>query len=303
MCNVAKESIGFVGVGRMGGRMARRLVDAGLDLTIYDTSPDVLKPLVDLGAHVAASPSGVASACEIVFVSLPTPAVVESVALGPGGIAEGSRVKIFIDTSTTGATAARRIADGLAKKNITAVDCPVSGGLPGAEKGTLAVMVSCPEDILPRLRPILENLGKIFYCGTKPGMGQTMKLLNNLLSATAMAITSEAVVMGVKAGLDPGLVVDVLNAGTARNTASTDKFPKYILPRTFNAGFAMGLFNKDIRLCLEEADALGVPMIVGNAVRQLYSIALASEGANADMTEVVKPVERWAGAIVGPTRS
>jgi 3-hydroxyisobutyrate dehydrogenase-like beta-hydroxyacid dehydrogenase len=128
-------------------------------------------------------------------------------------------------------------------------------------------------------------------------------LLNNLLSATAMAITSEAVVMGVKAGLDPGLVVDVLNAGTARNTASTDKFPKYILPRTFNAGFAMGLFNKDIRLCLEEADALGVPMIVGNAVRQLYSIALASEGANADMTEVVKPVERWAGAIIGPTRS
>ena len=287
----------------MGGRMARRLVDAGLDLTIYDTSADMMKPLLDRGAHAADSPAAVASACEIVFVSLPTPAVVEAVALGPRGIAEGSRVKIFIDTSTTGATAARRIADGLAKKNITAVDSPVSGGLPGAEKGTLAVMVSCPEDVLPRLRPTLENLGKIFYCGTKPGMGQTMKLLNNLLSATAMAITSEAVVMGVKAGLDPGLVVDVLNAGTARNTASTDKFPKYILPRTFNAGFAMGLFNKDIRLCLEEADALGVPMIVGNAVRQLYSIALASEGANADMTEVVKPVERWAGAIVGPTRS
>ena len=280
--------------------MARRLLDAGIDLTIYDTSADVMKPLVERGAHVAESPAAVASACEVVLVSLPTPPVVESVALGPRGIAEGNRVKIFIDTSTTGATAARRIADGLAKKNIIAVDSPVSGGLPGAEKGTLAVMVSGPEEILPRLRPVLENLGKIFYCGTKPGMGQTMKLLNNLLSATAMAITSEAVVMGVKAGLDPGLVVDVLNAGTARNTASTDKFPRYILPRTFNAGFAMGLFNKDIRLCLEEADALGVPMIVGNAVRQLYSIALASEGPTADMTEVVKPVERWAGAIVGP---
>ncbi len=253
------------------------------------------------GAHTPLdSPAAVASACEIVFVSLPTPPVVETVALGPRGIAEGSRVKIFIDTSTTGATAARRIAEGLARKNIVAVDSPVSGGLPGAEKGTLAVMVSCPEETLSRLRPILENLGKVFFCGTKPGMGQTMKLLNNLLSATAMAITSEAVVMGVKAGLDPGLVVDVLNAGTARNTASSDKFPKYILPRTFNAGFAMGLFNKDIRLCLEEADALGVPMIVGNAVRQLYSIALASEGPSADMTEVVKPVERWAGATVGP---
>jgi 3-hydroxyisobutyrate dehydrogenase-like beta-hydroxyacid dehydrogenase len=298
---VVTEKIGFVGVGRMGGRMARRLVDVGLDLTIYDTSADMMKPLTDRGAKAADSPAAVASACEIVFVSLPTPPVVEAVALGPGGIAEGSRVKIFIDTSTTGATAARRIADGLARKNIIAVDSPVSGGLPGAEKGTLAVMVSCPEDLLARLRPILENLGKVFYCGKKPGMGQTMKLLNNLLSATAMAITSEAVVMGTKAGLDPALVVDVLNAGTARNTASTDKFPKYILPRTFNAGFAMGLFNKDIRLCLEEADALGVPMSVGNAVRQLYSIALASEGANADMTEVIKPVERWAGATVGPT--
>jgi 3-hydroxyisobutyrate dehydrogenase-like beta-hydroxyacid dehydrogenase len=285
----------------MGGRMARRLVDAGLDLTIYDTSAEMMKSLTDRGARAADSPAAVASACEIVFVSLPTPPVVEAVALGPGGISDGTRVKIFIDTSTTGATAARRIADGLARKNIIAVDSPVSGGLPGAEKGTLAVMVSCPEDILARLRPILENLGKVFYCGKKPGMGQTMKLLNNLLSATAMAITSEAVVMGTKAGLDPALVVDVLNAGTARNTASTDKFPKYILPRTFNAGFAMGLFNKDIRLCLEEADALGVPMIVGNAVRQLYSIALASEGASADMTEVVKPVERWAGATVGPT--
>jgi 3-hydroxyisobutyrate dehydrogenase-like beta-hydroxyacid dehydrogenase len=283
----------------MGGRMARRLLDAGIDLTIFDTTADVMRPLVERGAHIADSPASVASECEAVFVSLPTPPVVETVALGPRGIAEGSRVKIFIDTSTTGATAARRIAEGLAKKNIVAVDSPVSGGLPGAEKGTLAVMVSCPEDVLPRLKPILENLGKVFYCGTKPGMGQTMKLLNNLLSATAMAITSEAVVMGVKAGLDPGLVVDVLNAGTARNTASSDKFPKHILPRTFNAGFAMGLFNKDIRLCLEEADALGVPMIVGNAVRQLYSIALASEGPNADMTEVIKPVERWASATVG----
>ena len=283
----------------MGGRMARRLVDAGRDLTIFDTSKDMMRPLIERGSHPVDSAAAVASACEIVFVSLPTPAVVEAVALGPQGIAEGSRVKIFIDTSTTGATAARRIAEGLAKKNIVAVDSPVSGGLPGAEKGTLAVMVSCPEDTLARLKPILETLGKVFFCGTRPGLGQTMKLLNNLLSATAMAITSEAVVMGVKAGLDPSLIVDVLNAGTGRNSASVDKFPKYIIPRTFNAGFAMGLFNKDIRLCLEEADALGVPMIVGTAVRQLYSIAMASEGPSADMTEVVKPVERWAGKTVG----
>jgi 3-hydroxyisobutyrate dehydrogenase-like beta-hydroxyacid dehydrogenase len=295
------SQIGFVGVGRMGGRMARRLVDAGRDLLIYDSTAEAMRPLLERGAKAATSVKAVADTCEVVFVSLPTPSVVETVALGPGGVIEGSAVKVFIDTSTTGATAARRIAAGLARKNIVAVDSPVSGGLIGAEKGTLAVMTSGPEDVLAKVTPILETLGKVFVCGKAPGMGQTMKLLNNLLSAAAMSITSEAVVMGVKSGLDPSLIVDVLNAGTGRNTASSDKFPKFIIPRTFNAGFAMGLFNKDIRLCLEEADALGVPMIVGNAVRQLYSIAMASEGPASDMTEVLKPVERWAGVTVGKT--
>ena len=296
---MAKESIGFIGVGRMGGRMAHRLLNAGQDLTVFDTSEAIMKPLVDRGAHAAASVADVASACEIVFVSLPTPPIVEAVALGPGGIAESSRIRIFIDTSTTGAATARRIAEGLAKKNIIAVDSPVSGGLPGAEKGTLAVMVSCPEATLEQIRPLLAVLGNVFFCGTQPGMGQTMKLLNNLLSASALAITSEALVMGVKAGLDSSLIVDVLNAGTGRNSASADKFPKYVIPRTFNAGFAMELFNKDLRLCLEEAEALGLPMTVGTAVRQLFVNAMASEGAAADMTEVIKPLERDAGVTVG----
>ncbi|HEX4999859.1 MAG TPA: NAD-binding protein, partial [Terriglobia bacterium] len=153
-------------------------------------------------------------------------------------------------------------------------------------------------EVIARIRPLLEVLGKVFVCGSSPGMGQTMKLLNNLLSASAMAITSEAVVMGVKSGLDPSMICEVLNAGTGRNTASSDKFPKFVIPRTFNAGFAMNLFNKDIRLCLEEADALGVPMIVGTAVRQLYSIAMATVGPQGDMTEVIKPVEKWAGTTV-----
>src|SRR6266850_2028782 len=191
-----------------------------------------------------------------------------------------------------------RIAKGLKAKGIVAVDATVSGGLAGAEKGTLAVMVSGPDEVVPRLRPALEVLGKIFVVGREPGQGQTMKLLNNLLSATALAISSEAVVMGVNAGLDPQQILDVINSGTGRNSATADKFPRFVLPRTFNAGFAIGLFNKDIRLCLEEADALGVPMIVGTAVRQLMTIAQAYEGYEADITEIVKPVERWAGVQV-----
>jgi 3-hydroxyisobutyrate dehydrogenase-like beta-hydroxyacid dehydrogenase len=279
--------------------MARRLIQGGHSLTIYDTDEATVKPFLELGAKRAGSPAEVASAAEIVLASLPTPQVVQSVALGPGGIADGTRVKIFVDTSTTGATYAKRIADGLAAKNIAAVDAPVSGGLGGAERGTLAVMVSCSDAVFSQVQPVLEHLGKLFHVGKLPGQGQTMKLLNNLLSATAMAISSEAVVMGVKAGLDPMQIVDVINSGTGRNSATEDKIPRFVIPRTFNLGFAIGLLNKDIRLCMEEAEALGVPMVVGSAVKQLLSITMGSEGEDADMSEIVKPVERWAGVTVG----
>lgn len=296
---MAKQGLGFVGTGRMGSRMVRRLIQAGHEVTIYDTSEAAIAPLVEIGAKRAASPAAVASAAEIVLASVPTPPIVQAVTLGPNGIIEGKRVKIFVDVSTTGATVEKLVAEGLAAKGITAVDAPVSGGITGAEKGTLAVMVSCPEDVFAGLKPILEIIGKIFFVGTKPGQGQTMKLLNNLLSATAMAISSEAVVMGVKAGLDPSLIIDVFNAGTARNSATQDKIKQHVIPRTFTYGFGIGLLNKDIRLCMAEADALGAPMIVGSAVRQLLAIATASEGFDADMTEMVKTVEKWAGVQVG----
>jgi 3-hydroxyisobutyrate dehydrogenase-like beta-hydroxyacid dehydrogenase len=296
---MAKEQIGFIGVGRMGVRMARRLIDAGYALTIFDTSVEAMAPLIARGAVRADSPAAVASAAEIVFASVPTPPIVLAVALGLQGVIEGSRVKIFIDTSTTGATVERAVAEGLAAKGIHMVDAPVSGGIRGAEKGTLAVMVSCSEETLARVKEILEVLGKLFFVGTQPGQGQTMKLLNNLLSATAMAITSEAVAMGVKAGLDPSLVIDVFNAGTARNSATQDKVKQHVISRTFSYGFGIGLLNKDIRLCMAEADNFGVPMIVGSAVRQLLSIATQTEGFDADMTAMARTVERFAGVQIG----
>ena len=296
---MAETQIGFVGVGRMGRRMARRLIEAGHALIVCDASDAAVEPLVRMGAKRMASAAAVASAAEIVLASLPTPPIVEAVALGPGGIAEGKQIKIFVDMSTTGATTAKRVAEGLAAKGIVAVDAPVSGGITGAERGTLAVMVSCADDVFGRLKPVLDVIGKVFHVGKQPGLGQTMKLLNNLLSATAMAISSEAVVMGVKAGLDPKQMVDVINAGSGRNSATQDKIPRCVIPRTFDFGFAIGLLNKDIRLCLQEADALGVSMVVGSAVRQLLSIATASMGPEADMTELVKPVEQWAGVQVG----
>jgi len=159
-------------------------------------------------------------------------------------------------------------------------------------------MVSGPKTLEKELTPILGVIGKVFWVGEQPGLGQTMKLCNNLLSAAAITITSEALVMGTKAGLDPAVMLDVINAGSGRNTATADKFPRCVLPRKFDFGFATQLLYKDVRLCLEEAERLGVPMMVGNAVRQLVGIAKALEGADSDITEIVKPVEQWAGVEV-----
>jgi 3-hydroxyisobutyrate dehydrogenase-like beta-hydroxyacid dehydrogenase len=292
------EHLGFIGVGRMGGPMAGRLIDAGHRLTIFDTNAAAVAPLAARGAKAAGSVREVADAVETVLVSLPTPDIVRAVALGESGIGAGGRVKTFIDLSTTGPRVAADIAEALGKKGIAGVDSPVSGGVAGAEKGTLAVMVACSHPLFERLEPVLRVFGKVFYIGAKPGMGQTMKLANNLLSAAAMAISCEAVVMGVKAGLDPQTMIDVINAGSGRNTATQDKFPKAILTRSFDYGFATGLMYKDVRLCLEEAEALQVPMWVGSAVRQLWQFANAANGPASDFTNIIRCIEDWAGVEV-----
>jgi 3-hydroxyisobutyrate dehydrogenase-like beta-hydroxyacid dehydrogenase len=210
-------------------------------------------------------------------------------------------VRILVDLSTTGPAVAKFVAEELKARRITAVDAPVSGGPSGAEKGTLAVMLACPRDLVNELHPLLEIFGRVFFIGEFAGMGQTMKLVNNLLSASAIAITSEAMVLGAKAGLDPTIMIEVINAGSGRNTATEDKFPRCVLPRRFDFGFATELLYKDVKLCLTEGETLGIPMIVGNAVRQLIAIAQATHGPDSDITEIVRTVEQWAGIEVGGT--
>ena len=289
------KPVGFIGLGMMGGPMASHLIDAGYALTVCDVRRESVAALTAKGARAAASPAEVASAAETVLLSLPTPAIVREVALGKDGLATGSKVKTMIDLSTTGATMAREIAAALAAKNIVAVDAPVSGGVAGAIKGTLAVMVACPRAMFAELEPMLKHIGKVFHIGERPGMGQTMKLANNLLSATAVVATCEAVAFGVKSGLDAGLMIEVINAGSGRNTASQDKFPKSILPRTFDFGFAMGLMYKDVKLCLDEAQAAGVPMSVATAVRDLWRRGFEELGGDKDFTAIAQLIERAAG--------
>lgn len=292
------KHLGFIGVGQMGGPMAGRLLDAGYTLTIADARKSATAPLAARGAIVEESPAAVASTTEIVLLSLPTPAIVRTVVLGNQGVIAGTKVRTVVDLSTTGARVEQEIGAALAAKGISLVDSPVSGGVAGATKGTLAVMSAGAPDKLAELRPILEVFGKVFTLGDAPGMGQTMKLANNLLSATAMAITSEAMVMGVKAGLDPRVMLDVINAGTGRNSASQDKFPRAVVPRKFDFGFTNGLMYKDVKLCLEEADAMNVPMLVATAVRQSWYLACQELGADDDFTGIVKYIEKWAGVEV-----
>jgi 3-hydroxyisobutyrate dehydrogenase-like beta-hydroxyacid dehydrogenase len=252
-----------------------------------------------MGAQLASSPADVTDRVETVMASLPSLQISEKVATGEGGVIHGKRIRRFIDLSTTGSRVAAKIAAALAKKNIVQIDSPVSGGAGGATRGTLAVMVSGPKAEIDLVKDALAVFGKVFVVGDKPGMAQTMKLANNFLSATSMAATSEAVAMGVKAGLDPAVMIDVINAGSGRTTASDGKFPQTILPRTFNYGFATALMLKDVRLCLDEAKALNVPSAVMSVVLDQWETTNTEFGGDSDFTAIVRMVETRAGVIVG----
>lgn len=286
------DSVGFVGTGKMGAPMAARLIDAGHSLTVYDIRDEAMAPLVARGAVKARSSREVADRADIVFFSLPEPEDVRGEAIGAHGIISGERAKILVDLSTTGRPTTLTVAEALAKKNIAMVDAPVSGGVAGATKGTLAVMASGNPAALERVRPLLAVFGRLFVIGERPGMAQVMKLANNLLSATSLAAASEVVVMGMKAGLDPKLMIEVINAGTGRSSATETKFPQAILTRRFAYGFATGLMNKDVRLCLEEANALGSPMPVGEAVRTIWQAAMRELGPDSDYTEIFRYLEQ-----------
>lgn len=294
---MAAGKIGFIGVGNMGGPMALNMVKAGHQLVVHDSQPDALKPFGNQ-IQTASSPAEVASEAEIVLASLPRPEIVHQVVFGESGVAAGSKRKIFVDLSTTGPRMARVIAADLAKHGVVALDGPVSGGVAGAKKGTVAVMLSGSKEAADTVTPFLTSVGRVFYIGAEPGMGQTMKLINNLLSATAQAATAEVMVMGTKFGLDPTLMIEVLNAGTGRNSATDSKYPNEVLPRRFQGGFTTGLMVKDLKLALETAEEMHVPMWVCNAVKQLWLYAEGRGGPDQDITELVKHLEAWTGVTV-----
>ncbi|MBK1623069.1 NAD(P)-dependent oxidoreductase [Afifella marina] len=289
------DKIGFIGLGNMGVPMAGRLLDAGNPLVVYDARESAISPFVERGAKAANSAADLASQVDTVFLSLPTPPIVEAVAFGDKGLAEGSQVKRIVDLSTTGPQMAETLAKKMQDKGVTWLDSPVSGGVGGAKAGTLAVMFSGPRADYDNLLPQLKAIGKPFYVSDKPGLAQTMKLVNNLLSAAAMALSSEAVAMGAKAGLSPDVMIDVINAGSGRNTATMQKFPQSILPGTFDYGFSSGLMFKDVKLFNEVAKSMGLSLPGCETVFNIWQDAVDKLGADSDFTKVVTLTEKAAG--------
>jgi 3-hydroxyisobutyrate dehydrogenase-like beta-hydroxyacid dehydrogenase len=285
-------TVGFLGLGRMGGPMAANLASHVDRLLVHDVSPAAVDALVAKGAEAAGSADALGERCEIVFMSLPTPAIVRETA---ADVASGGAPRILCDLSTSGPKLAQELHDTLTPQGIASFDAPVSGGIHGAEQGTLAIMAGGPEALWPELEPLLQRVGKPFYMGETPGAGQVTKLANNLLSLAAIATTAEAMTLAVKAGLDPARVIEVLNAGTGANSATRDKWPRAVLPRTFNFGFSAQLSLKDTRLALDEARAMGVPLPTGERLASLLDRTLETYGDDADFTAMAKIVEADAG--------
>ncbi|WP_375459447.1 NAD(P)-dependent oxidoreductase [uncultured Enterovirga sp.] len=287
----------FVGTGAMGHPMASCLLKAGLPLTVHSRTREKAEPLLAAGAAWADSPGAAADAADIVLTCVSSNEDTEAVLFGPDGVAS-RRVDCVVDFSTSGPQAAERFGEALAKAGIGFVDAPVTGGTPRAASGTLTVIASGAPEAIERARPALEAVGSnIFVVGPRPGQAQTVKVINNMLNYLAMAATSEAMVLGVKAGLDPKIVLDVLNTGTGKNSATEVKFPKSVLPRSFNYGATNYTVDKDLHLFLDEAARVGVKAPIATHLSDLWH-GWAEQHPKDDITTIVKLFEGWSGVEV-----
>lgn len=275
--------LGMIGLGQMGARMARRLVEAGYEVAAYDIAGTAER--APEGTVACGSAAEVAARAELVHLSLPDGPAVAAVAGEIAGAPERT-VRCVADHSTIGPEAARAAHQTLAEARVTYLDAPVSGGTRGAEQGTLAVMVGGERAWFERAGPALAVIARNrFLVGSEPGQGQAMKLLNNMLSGVATVATSEAVLFGEAHGLDPKVMIDVLNVSTGRNTATSDKFPTRILTGRYDAGFTIDLIAKDLDLYREVAARSGTRDVVARVVGETMQ-AMRQAMPGADFTRV-----------------
>lgn len=289
--------LGYIGVGDMGGPMAHNLLKADFEVVVFDTQQDRLDNLVDAGAMGASSAREVADKAEVVMVCLNTIGAAHAVAKD---IAIGSAVKTYVDMSTTGPSVAKDVRVHFECTDITMLDAPISGHISKAVDGSLTIIVSGPKAAADHAKPAFEAMGEnIFYIGDVAGGGQMMKLANNYLNNVQAIATSEAITMGIKFGLDPQIMFDILNVSTGRNSQTSGKLRDAVLSREFAGGANMKISHKDISLAVGEAESLGSPALTGALVRGIFEEALTKGGDKERSSAIFKYVAAKAGLDFG----
>ncbi len=293
------ERVGFIGLGIMGAGMSRNLLAAGFELTVHNRSPERMRPLAEAGASTASSPAELAAASDVVITCVSDTPDVEEVLLGDAGVLHGARPgSLVVDMSTISPEATRRLAERLRERDVSMIDAPVSGGSEGAAKGTLSIMVGGAEDDVRRATPYLEAMGsRITHVGPV-GAGQSCKLVNQILVVVTMLGVAEALVFAQAAGLDLERTLEAVAGGAGGSWMLSNRGSQAIR-RDWRPGFTIDLQQKDLRLVLEAADELGVPMLASGTVFQLYRTlqreGLGGEGNHA----LVKALERLSGIALG----
>ena len=291
------ERIGFVGLGNMGAPMARHLITAGYKVVAADANPAALESFCSSAqCERARSLIDLGRTCRLVITMLPDGAAVRQVLLGRDGVAAGlSPGSVVLDMSSSEPLGTRELGAKLADTAICLVDAPVSGGVKRAVEGTLAIMAGGEPAAITRCRPVLARLGQVF-CSGASGSGHAVKALNNYLSAVALAATAEAMMAGESFGIEPRVLLEILNHSTGRNSATEQKYPAFVLPRSFTSGFALGLMAKDLRIALGMAESLGTPSALLGECAALWSRAERLLGFSADNTEIVRYLEKSRGS-------
>lgn len=290
------RTVGFIGLGAMGAPIVRHLSAQGFDLVVFDVNPAALEDARLAGARPLSSVAEVADNARMVMVCLPSLEAARSVLLGPTGVGEGTACKILFDLSTTGPAFAREMREALAARGIDYLDAPITGNVTTAGNGKLGLMCAGSHAAYEYALPVLKTLASsaVLYLGEQTGRAQTLKLLNNLVSASGMALTSEAFIIGARMGLRPKMLLEVINSGDASTNASRNKFGPAVLPRNFNYGARMAITAKDISLAVEEAEKLSVPVWVARSVQQVWRYAASQGGADRDGSSLITYLEPWA---------
>lgn len=294
-------TIGFVGIGKMGTPMSKNLRRGDYAVVAYDTRLENVRAVAGAGVQEAASLADLARRADVVITMLPNSDVVDAVVDGPEGLSthlgEG---KLIIDMSSSYPTRTSALAARVEEKGLRLIGAPVSGGVVGAEAATLAIMPGGPKEVVDAAMPILETLGKtIVHIDEAPESGHAMKCVNNFLSATSLLASMEAMVLASKLGLDPGKALQVFNGGSGMNSATKDKWPRFLLPRDFTCGFSTGLMHKDLSMGSDLARENGVTAFYLNHARQIYGLGVQKFGPDSDQTELLQMFEEWSGQQVG----